>query len=141
LVEFGVTIPESERDTTIPDRLREEYGGILAWALEGCLKWQRDGLSPPESVRVATAAYLAGEDMIGAWIEECCERCSQITLTAAHRSYRAWCERNGASVLGRNSFGDQLEVHGIKRTTDSHTKAQVFAGLSLPVPEDRRYRE
>jgi putative DNA primase/helicase len=138
LVEFNVTIPEAERDTTVPERLREEHGGILAWALEGCRKWQEHGLNPPASVRAATAAYLACEDMIQAWIDECCEQGGQITLAVAHRSYRTWCDRNGAVVLGRNTFGDQLEAHGFTRTTDSRNKTPVFAGLTLPVTADLR---
>jgi putative DNA primase/helicase len=138
LVSFEVTIPESERDPTVPDRLKAEYGGILAWALAGCLEWQKNGLAPPHAVRAATSAYLTGEDMLQAWIDECCERTGQITLAAAHRSYRTWCDNNGSPPLGRNSFGDQLEAKGHQRGTDSRNKTPVFAGLSLPMPDDWR---
>ncbi len=140
LVEFTVTIPLAERDTTLPERLASEYGGILAWALAGCLDWQADGLAPPEAVTAATTAYLTGEDMLQAWVQECCEKCGQLTLAAAHRSYRQWCERNGAVVLGRNTFGDQLEARGFRSSTDRN-KAVIFAGLSLPIPHDRRFDE
>ncbi len=136
LIEFGITIPEHERDTTIPDRLRDEYGGILNWALTGAVDWLASGLQPPEAVRAATAAYLAGEDMLQAWVDECTERRGQITLTAAHRSYRDWCERNSAPVLGRNTFGDQLEARGFKRGHDRN-KQPIFASLSLVAVADR----
>jgi putative DNA primase/helicase len=141
LVEFTVTIPVAERDTTLPERLASEYGGILAWALEGCLDWQADGLAPPKAVQTATAAYLLGEDMLQAWADECCERGGQLTLAAAHRSYRQWCERNGAIVLGRNTFADHLEARGFKKAVDSHSKGAVFTGISLPVREDPRCPE
>ncbi len=140
LVPFEVTIPLLERDTTLAEQLAAEYGGILAWALVGCLDWQASGLAPPQSIQAATAAYLVGEDMLQAWIEECCERRGQLTLAAAHRSYRQWCERSGAIVLGRNQFGDQLEAHGFQRGSD-RTRAVVFAGLSLPIQPDPRYDE
>jgi putative DNA primase/helicase len=55
---FTVTIPASERDETLTDRLQAEWPGILDWMIEGCLAWQRDGLSPPAAVRCATDAYL-----------------------------------------------------------------------------------
>jgi putative DNA primase/helicase len=138
LVSFDVTIPESERDTTVPDRLKAEYGGILAWALAGCLEWQKNGLTPPDAVRAATSTYLAGEDMVQAWIDEACERTGQITLAAAHRSYRTWCEGNGSPPLGRNSFGDQLEARGHRRGQDSRSRMPVFGGLSVVVADDWR---
>ena len=141
LVEFGVTIPEGERDTAMPEKLRAEEGGILSWALAGCLDWLETGLNPPQSVKDATAAYLAGEDSVQSWIDECCSKGGQLTLAAAHRGYREWCETNGATVLGRNSFGDQLEARGFKRGKDSRNRTPIFAGLSLPLPNDLRYGE
>jgi putative DNA primase/helicase len=137
LVPFEVTIPAAERDTTLTERLEAEYGGILAWALKGCTAWQSTGLAPPPKVQQATEAYLVGEDMLATWIDECCKPGGQVTLGAAHRSYREWCERNGAIVLGRNGFSDQLASRGYSRTAD-RTRAVVFVGISLPIRPDPR---
>ena len=57
LVPFTETIPENERDPSLGEKLRAEYSGILAWAIQGCLDWQREGLKPPAAVREATTAY------------------------------------------------------------------------------------
>jgi len=133
LVPFGVTIPEAERDTGLPDALQAEYGGVLAWAAEGCRQWQEIGLAPPAAVIATTLAYLADEDSLEGWIVECCERSGQVTLKAAHRSYSSWCEQNSQSPLGRNTFADQLEARGFTRSKDSRNKSPAFAGLSLPV--------
>ena len=62
-----MTIPENERDPSLGEKLRAEYSGILAWAIQGCLDWQREGLKPPAIVREATATYLDSEDDIGRW--------------------------------------------------------------------------
>src|SRR6185437_4865978 len=40
LIPFTVTIPADERDEMLSDRLREEWPGILAWMVEGCVDWQ-----------------------------------------------------------------------------------------------------
>lgn len=141
MVEFNVTIPEEERDPLLPERLVREYGGILAWGLEGCLDWQDGGLKPPAAVRDATARYIEGEDMLQAWINECCERSGQVTLSAAHASYRQWCEGSGAVVMGRNTFGDQLAARGYTRDKESRSGKPVFVGLSLPVVPDGRFAE
>jgi putative DNA primase/helicase len=41
------------------EKLQAESSGILGWLVEGCLKWQQEGLNPPEKVIRAT---LAGRD-------------------------------------------------------------------------------
>jgi putative DNA primase/helicase len=59
LVPFTVTIPDEEKDRNLPAKLRAEWPGILAWAVRGCLDWQKYGLGEPEAVRAATDAYRA----------------------------------------------------------------------------------
>ena len=39
-------------DPKLPEKLKAELGGIFAWALQGCIEWQRIGLCPPDSVSV-----------------------------------------------------------------------------------------
>lgn len=140
LVEFGVTIDALKRDTELPDKLAAEYGGVLAWALKGCITWRREGLKPPASVLASTADYLDAEDSIAQWVNEACEKAGQLKLSAGHRSYREWCEKNAAPPLGRNAFTDQLEAHGFKRSMDNRGKSVVFIGISLPMPKDHMRR-
>jgi putative DNA primase/helicase len=45
------------QDPGLSSALRSELPGILAWAVRGCLEWQRDGLGEPEAVRAATGDY------------------------------------------------------------------------------------
>ena len=68
LTPFEVTIPQHERDPKLGERLVEEWPGILSWALDGCLEWQRIGLAPPGVVRDATARYIEAEDTFGKWL-------------------------------------------------------------------------
>ena len=72
LVPFSVVIPPSERDKSLPVKLRTELPGILAWAVRGCLDWQRHGLGEPKAVIDATADYQSGEDTLRNFISECC---------------------------------------------------------------------
>ena len=51
LVPFVVTVPEADRDPRLTEKLKAEAVGILRWAVEGCLEWQRRGLDPPPAVR------------------------------------------------------------------------------------------
>ena len=59
-------------DKTLPERLLGELPGILAWAVKGCLEWQRSGLLIPAEIIQATADYRAESDYIQAFLNECC---------------------------------------------------------------------
>ncbi len=74
MIPFKVTIPPAKRDKTLTDQLLGERDGILAWAVEGCLEWQREGLNPPQTVLAATEEYFEDEDTLGRWIAEACDQ-------------------------------------------------------------------
>jgi putative DNA primase/helicase len=41
---WNVRIPDGKQNTHLLEDLKEEWTGILRWAIEGCLKWQKDGI-------------------------------------------------------------------------------------------------
>jgi putative DNA primase/helicase len=114
LIPFTVTIPEKERDPDLTEKLKQEWPGILAWMLKGCLAWQTEGLAPPEAVRAATAAYLEAEDAFTAWIDETCERdpSEWETSSALFGSWKVWAENSGEQPGNLKRFVQNLEARG-----------------------------
>jgi putative DNA primase/helicase len=134
LVPFTVTIPRAERDPTLVEKLRAEFPGILAWAIQGCLAWQAEGLNPPEIVRDATEEYLSGEDALGRWIEECCVLGSKYAASSAvlFRHWREWCDRNNEPSGTHKRFSQQLESHvDVQRARMGADRTRGFAGITL----------
>jgi putative DNA primase/helicase len=131
LLPFTVTIPTTERDPELTEKLRQEWGGILQWAIDGCLAWQREGLHPPDIVRDATADYLAAEDALGRWLEECCASGGQYFATAAvlFGSWCEWCERNGERGGSQKRFSQNLEARGFARERSAGFRG--FGGLAV----------
>jgi putative DNA primase/helicase len=131
LIPFAVTIPPEERDQHLSEKLNAEWPGILAWMLEGCLAWQREGLSPPAAVRDATDAYLADEDALGNWINDACERDLQAweSSTSLFNSWKSWAERSGEPIGSQKAFVQGLESHGLTR--QRRQTARGFAGLRV----------
>lgn len=131
LIPFAVSIPESERDGGLKDKLRAEWPGILAWMIQGCLRWQEIGLSPPVAVRRATSAYLEAEDLLGAWLDECCDAdpCEWEPSANLFASWKAHAERAGEKSGSSKRLGQMLENRGFqpKRTSC----ARGFEGLRL----------
>jgi len=137
LIPFGVSIPEGERDANLKAKLQAEWPGILAWMIEGSLRWQELGLKPPKAVTAATAAYLEAEDLFGGWLDECCE----LTTTgwelssALFASWKSYAERAAESPGSSKRLSQMLENRGFqpKRTS----QARGFEGLRLKTSPER----
>jgi putative DNA primase/helicase len=131
LIPFTVTIPREERDSDLPEKLKAELPGIMAWAIDGCVAWQRQGLNPPEAVTAATDAYLESEDGVSAWIEECCIRDPNgfATNTELFTSWNAWATKHGEFVGTTRKLNSALESKGFE--TGRNKKARGFVGLRI----------
>jgi putative DNA primase/helicase len=132
LIPFDVKIPADERDPRLAEKLAAEWPGILQWAIEGCLHWQRNGLAPPHAVTLATDDYLEAEDAIGQWLAECCDRqpflwCSSAAL---FKSWRAWCDLAGEYVMPKRRFTQALEARGFAAKRQPGTGARGLTGLA-----------
>ena len=71
LVPFLNTVDEAADDKQLGTKLRRELSGVLAWAVRGCLDWQRDGLRQPAEVTEATAEYKAESNWVEQFAAEC----------------------------------------------------------------------
>jgi putative DNA primase/helicase len=133
LVPFDVRIGPEAQDKNLSAKLREELPGILAWAVKGCLAWQREGLNPPAEVREATEAYRAEMDVLEAFIGECCteEKHTKAKAGDLYRAYCEWCERSGERAETQRSFGMRLTERGLERYTNN---GMWYRGIGLLVP-------
>lgn len=135
LIPFTVTITAQEDDKNFGEKLRKEWGGILQWAIEGCLAWQRDGLRAPAIVRAATEEYLVGEDRLGIWLDEHCKtsRAYKATTAALFHDWKAWCDRSGEDAGSEKKFSQAVEARGYERTRIGSGQLRGFIGLALKV--------
>ncbi len=132
LIPFTQRIPDAEMDKHLPDRLLTELPGILAWAVAGCLAWQRDGLGTPEAVTAATSEYRAEMDILATFLADRCtigqdHRC---TAKELYGSYTTWAEENGEKVVSQRGFGLRLAERGFvnARATGG---SRLWAGLKV----------
>ena len=134
LVPFDVVIPENERDPALTDKLLGELDGVLAWAVQGCIDWQRSGLATPKAVQDATQAYRADSDLIGQWLGDCTKE-TQLGNTPAKalfESYQKWCKANGLRDMSATALGRKLTERGIDKVRMN--SGNVYLGLEL-LPE------
>ena len=122
-------------DTRLPQKLEAEAPGILAWLVRGCLEWQKQGLNPPDAVKAATDEYRSEEDVLGIFLDECCDFSPTATVRAGvlHAEYKRWCEKNGYYPMSMKTFGQRMGA----RFDKSSGKSRVFyRGLSIKVDDE-----
>lgn len=135
LIPFGITIPEQERDEKLPERLREEWPGILAWMIDGCLDWQGEGLAQPEAVRKATEQYLEAEDALSQWMTERCTVKAGFYATSSELfgNWKAWADQAGEYAGSQKRFSQALLARGLAPRRQGGTGKTGFDGIGLRV--------
>lgn len=138
LIPFTYTVPKANRDTSLSDRIKEEWPQILQWAIEGCMLWQRDGLEPPEAVASATKGYLSQEDAITAWYTECCRADSRAFAYTRdlYDSWRDWCIKNGEQPGTKRTLGRQLEDREPVMGIQKHERSGGFGFLGIKLLDE-----
>jgi putative DNA primase/helicase len=141
LIPFTETIPPAEQDKQLPTKLRGELPGILAWAVEGCLEWQREGLQAPEEVRKATAGYRSEMDVLGDFLADRCLRGErlQVGKDELYRAYQEWCEDAGERSETKRKFGMLLKERGFGDGRNSERTKRIWKGIGLSA-NDRSVR-
>jgi putative DNA primase/helicase len=114
LIPFTVKFEGERRDGAMPDRLKAELPGILAWAVAGCLLWQQNGLQPPADVIAATEDYRVESDVLGQFLEDCCETGPGLEVRSSelYAAYKGWAKEAGEYVWSHTAFGRKLEDRG-----------------------------
>jgi putative DNA primase/helicase len=129
LIPFLATIPPEERDLSLAEKLKAEHPGILKWAIEGCLEWQKIGLAPPEVVRAATDEYIKSQNVVSNWIEERCDTGYRLKALSndLYGDFKQWAHNCGEENLKQVDFNKALEDLGYcKRATNI---GKVWDGL------------
>jgi putative DNA primase/helicase len=121
---------QRKRDPDLPEKLKIEASGILAWLVRGCLEWQAGGLQPPSKVLETTAQYKADEDIVGQFLNDCTLKDPNEIVRAGvlYNTYKSWCERCGYRYLTTTKFGGQIKERFEK---GSNSQGNFYKGLCL----------
>jgi putative DNA primase/helicase len=121
-------------DSHLREKLAAELEGILAWAVRGCLAWQKYGLGTASAIESATREYRQESDQVGRFIKGRCVREAgrQTGGKKFYDDYVHWCAQHGEKPLANNIFAQELKKRGISK---KQTRSGVFyEGIGL-LPE------
>ena len=135
LVPWLNKVAEEDKDHDLGAKLAAERSGILTWAVQGCLEWQRTGLSEPAEVTEAGAEYRSESDVLGAFFESQCvfEADARFSCKYLRKAYETWCEDMGHRSVGARILGRRLRERGVTDITVrvDGRPAQGWCGVRL----------
>jgi putative DNA primase/helicase len=139
-IPFTNPIPKARQDPDMPEKLRapEVLQAILAWAVEGCLRWRTDGMGTCTAVEASTAAYRAEMDRAAGFFSDSCAFGKglgyEVTNSELRVAYENWCEDNGMKPLSAKDFAGRLTARGCKPATKVKGNNRGWEGLRLQYP-------
>lgn len=124
-------VKPAQPDRHLEDKLQQELPQILSWCIEGCLEWQRDGLNPPNSVRLASEEYFQGQDTFGEWLAERCVTGVGLRATPANlfQSWGHFASAAGALPGDNRTFAERLRARGFEPGRDN--AGRFYTGLAI----------
>jgi putative DNA primase/helicase len=131
LIPFEVSF-EGREDRGLKSALLDvrELSGILNWAVEGCQRYQEEGLCYPEAVTEATARYKADSDVIGRFIAECCVvGYGFARARPLFRAFSQWADDVGEQEMTEKAFCLRMEERGYEKKRKRDGVAYMGLGL------------
>ena len=112
LIPFEVNIPKEKVDKNLKYKLRQEFPQILAWAVEGCIKWQKEGIADPECVIQATKDYKQEMDLVAGFIEQCViidyDTNDRVMASDLFSLYSKWAKANNEYEMSSKKFFTEI---------------------------------
>lgn len=126
-------------DRKLEDKLREEWPQILSWMIEGAIRWQEQGLSYPDAMKAATDEYFDAQDVMGQWLNDCCEIGGFEAGGALFESWKKYAGAAGEDAGSQKAFTGAMQKRGYRkfRSSDANRTRSV-KGISL---KKRKYDE
>lgn len=136
LVPFEVTISEDQKDTRLPDKLRKELAGILAWTVRGAMAWMKEGLGDPPEVSQAGEEWREHDDPLKEFLEDCCESGESLYVSIAEvmAAYHWWAKKHGERFpLSRQAFNERMQTSGFRqnRRRIDGKPVRIWDGIQL----------
>ncbi|WP_148208326.1 DNA primase family protein [Solidesulfovibrio magneticus] len=109
---------QATMDRDLPEKLKAEIDGILAWAVQGFLRWQARGhLVKPDCVVEACKAYRAEMDTVQSFLDECCILDPNVStpLGVLYEAYKNWAKGAVVDPANLHLFGTLMGQKGFKK--------------------------
>ncbi|NUS54727.1 MAG: hypothetical protein HOV66_07675, partial [Streptomycetaceae bacterium] len=115
LLPFVHTVPPEKRNPHLEDQLVDQEGPqILQWIIDGAVDYLREGVTAPDSVTAATAAYATDQDTVARFVADCLElgpagaQGYSVASSSVRTAYERWCSQEGEQAVPAKTLTQQL---------------------------------
>jgi len=115
VIPFNARFEGKGIDKELTNKLLAEGEGILSWLVEGCLRWQKEGLDDCNTVKDTTALYRTEEDAFSRFLKEKVKSQAGAFTSVANLwvAHTFWTRTNGEKEIASSiSLGKQMERKG-----------------------------
>jgi putative DNA primase/helicase len=129
IVPFDVVVEQP--DATLPERLREELPGVLAWLVAGYREYAEHGLTAPAGVTRVTESYRNASDALGRFLDERTTTNANAYVGARqlYGEWANWCHANGEEAGSEVTFAEAMTRKGHEKKRSS--AGQVYRGIGV----------
>ena len=129
-IPFNYKVPKEKRNKSLIFELEEEMGAILHWAIDGCLKWQKEGLELPNAVNKSNEEYQEELDIITTFLKEYTieEKGSKVLASKLYKEFDTWATTFNEWKTSSTIFGRELSKRYKKKRT---SRGYWYLGLKL----------
>ncbi len=130
-IPFDVEINDEEKDIHFADKLMNELQGIAAWIIEGCLKWQKEGIKPPEKILQATTEFHDDSDKFSELFNNLFIKDIQAVtpFIILYTVYEAWANNEKIHIMTKNAFSRVISDRGFKSKIARFQDGRQFKGF------------
>ena len=150
LIPFEVNIPKEKVDKNMKWKLRKEFPQIMRWAVEGCIKWQKEQITEPQCVQDAVKEYKHEMDLLAGFVDQCIiidyDYEERTMASDLFRVYSRWAKENKEYEMSSKKFFTEIgkklpdKGRGAKGIFYSHIKFSEYAERLLSSGNNRQYR-
>mgnify|MGYP000249800162 FL=1 len=132
LIPFRASFTGERCNPYIEDQLREEAEAILAWMVQGAIKWFKDGMYLSPTVKGDIAEYRSDSDILGQFLDEKCSLTdpeAEVEQKTLYERWNCWCGENGHYRTTKSTLTRRLKERGIGDRKSGAKR--YYTGISL----------
>lgn len=140
LIPFTAQIPDYKIDRNLKAKLKAELPQIMKWAVDGAIKWQKEGLKPPKVVEEATKEYRKEMDKLAGFIDEYLipDNNSKIKANDLYLTYCEWCNENNEFTCSATKFFKDIKSKMIDKIVMSDGTYYIGYRLNTKVIYEKK---
>jgi putative DNA primase/helicase len=135
-IPFKHYFDKGEADLYLDEKLAAEHSGILNWMIDGYRMWKKGGLGENPTVNEATESYKQESDILGTFIEECCDIMPGASAGVSEIiiAFNGWRKEVKCRYISRVEIGEYFEKKlGLKklRSFGRESRHWIWDGIEL----------